>query len=90
MILENVDDKNPMDEYGITPLDEADHGKHTKVCKFIAEKIELNTSIFDSHWNHRHWHDLKEEVQLNLTNFFEQVKEKSSGNSLHHNLYNTF
>ena len=42
MIIECVDNKNPKDEYGETPLHEAADNGHYEICKLIIENLEGN------------------------------------------------
>ena len=42
LILENVQDKNPVGLDGWTPLDFAAENGHLKVCHLIIEKMKMN------------------------------------------------
>ena len=40
LIIDNVEDKNPADNYGETPLHRAAEKGHTEICRMIIENVE--------------------------------------------------
>ena len=45
-LLEMIEDKNPSDRFGITPMDIADCLNHEKICKLIEDVNGENKSAF--------------------------------------------
>ena len=45
MIMENMDEKNPKDDWGVTPLHEAAEYGKVEVCKLIVENVQCDKEI---------------------------------------------
>ena len=46
MIIKCVNNKNPKDKYGETPLHEAADNGHYEICQLIIENLEGNSKFF--------------------------------------------
>ena len=82
LIMENVQDKNPADIYGLTALDYADVNFHTNICQTIAEKNGDDPSKYDVIKRT----DIRttQVTQEHLMNLMDNVKKAHTGWSKYH------
>ena len=50
LIIENVEEKNPKDHYGVTPLHRAAKEGHLEICRLIIENVEEKNPKRDNGW----------------------------------------
>ena len=55
LIIENVDDKNPADRNGMTPLHRAAEYGHLDICKLIIQNVEDKNPPSNDRSTPLHW-----------------------------------